>query len=244
MIEAINNFLVKQLQIRESFLTANNSRLFLNGKSISFENEVVNLLGEQTIDGTKTFENINVKSGVLKVNGLNTELKILTNANEEIKINWDENILQANGLATVDWGDRVLRSGDSILDLTISLDWNNKILNGRWKASYPQDKEDIATKEYVDDCRTIIQEKIVTDYNRIHGYIQLDHEPEDILSVIVAGGTAQFGSGDNPDFYIDRSFQPPRLIWKRTWGDNKTWGLDGIIEEGDKIIIFYNRKIT
>lgn len=116
-------------------------------------------------------------------------------------------------------------------------------------AFYPN-PEDVATKDFVREARVVIQEKRVSQINFNEGYIELEHDPEDVVSVVVAGGVAQYGSYDpdepsfESDYYIDRNFIPPRLVWKRTWSDSKEFALSKVIAKGDKIIISYNKLMS
>lgn len=128
------------------------------------------------------------------------------------------------------------------------------ILSGKTKviSSLSEETEiDLAkVNDLITTSRTQIQEKRVSQVNFNNGYIDLAYEPENIVSVVIAGGTAQYGSYDpddasfEPDYYIDANFDPARLIWKRTWSDNKEFALSEVIQVGDKIIITYNRKIV
>lgn len=105
-------------------------------------------------------------------------------------------------------------------------------------------------KDLIDNPRTFIQEKIVSNINYSNGYINLNNDPDEVLSVSIAGGTSQYGSFDpddvsaDPDYYIDLSFGAPRLVWNRTWGSPKVFPLGQVINVGDKLIVIYNRKIV
>lgn len=114
-------------------------------------------------------------------------------------------------------------------------------------AFYPEPDE---LYQLIEDSRAVIQEKRVSQKNINDGYITLDYNPEAVTSVVVAGGTAQYGSYDpeeasfEPDYYIDSNFTPARLVWQRFWSDNKAFPLAGVIRKGDNLIITYNRLIS
>lgn len=147
----LNNFLVRQLRLNGQTLTASGEYLYLEGEPLVTSALSVLLTGDQYVSGLKEFEEANINSGIIKVKGLDTEIRVLKDGVGQVKVNWEDNVLLFNELASLDWGDRVLRSGNSVPELGISLDWNNRILSGRWKTVYPEEQGDIATKGYVDD---------------------------------------------------------------------------------------------
>lgn len=257
MAEIINNLLVKQLQIREGFLTCENGRLLLNGKPVSFQDEVVNLIGDQQILGEKEFQNASILGGKIKIQALDSELRVLIDSDNEAKIDWGNSILFSNGLAVLDWSDGVLRAGEDVVDLEVTLDWKNRELTGNWITSYPTEPDHVATKQYVDDRvqeisdspLTVIEERIVMDQDIIKGYLELEHHPIGKVSVLYEGislhGTEhQENLSIEPHYYIETDTDPARLVWNKTWGVHiGEFPLGQLIEEGDRMVISYNRGI-
>lgn len=144
-------------------------------------------------------------------------------------------------------------SGDKQRTISFNISLREKLASGAppsaLPAIYPNPEDIMGRQEImqlVAENKVIIQEKRVTQKNFYDGYISLLHDPAGVTSVIVAGGTAQYGSYDpeeeafEPDYYLDRSFSPSRLVWRRSWSDGKEFSLNEVIRKGDKFIISYN----
>ncbi len=153
-----NKFYVDSLVLSGSVLTVSGQTLLLNnspllsGGMFALDINLVRTTGDQEISGLKTFNSANILSGIFVApNNFSTIARTLSSTTG-ITIDYQNGFLYNTGsLNTLDFYNRTLKSGNSILALSPSLDWNRTVLYGQWQTSDPAAASGIATKNYIDN---------------------------------------------------------------------------------------------
>lgn len=150
-------FCADTIVLSGNVLTASGQTLYLNnaplmsGGIFALDINLVRTTGDQGVSGLKTFSSVNITSGIFIAPNNFSTLNRTLSSTTGIVFDYQNGLFYNTGsLNTLDFYNRVLKSGNSILTLSPSLDWNKREIYGEWNASSPNNSSGIANKAYVD----------------------------------------------------------------------------------------------
>lgn len=153
---ADNPVRIDTLVLSGSLLTVQDQVIFVNGSPVGTGNfaldiNLVKTTGDQGISGYKTISSVNITSGIfIAPNNFSTVNRTLSSSTGTVYDYQNGLFYNTGSLNTIDVYNRLLKSGNSILTLAPSLDWNKKELYGEWIIQQPVNSSGIVNKAYVD----------------------------------------------------------------------------------------------